>query len=58
MLAGKAPDKLEITAWTEQNEVMGMRYRDRPWVGVQFHPESVFTPQGMKLIANFPEKIL
>ncbi|HCR13848.1 aminodeoxychorismate/anthranilate synthase component II [Solidesulfovibrio sp.] len=58
VLAGKAPDKLEITAWTEQNEVMGLRYRDRPWVGVQFHPESVFTPQGMKLIANFPEKIL
>ena len=58
VLAGKAPDKLEITAWTEQNEVMGLRYRDRPWVGVQFHPESVFTPQGMKLIANFPDKIL
>ena len=57
VLAGKVPDKLEITAWTEQNEVMGLRYRDRPWVGVQFHPESVFTPDGMKLIANFPDKI-
>ncbi len=55
--AAKAPDKLEITAWTEQNEVMGLRYRDRPWVGVQFHPESVFTPDGMKLIGNFPDKI-
>jgi anthranilate synthase component 2 len=58
VLASKAPDKLEITAWTEQNEVMGLRYRDRPWVGVQFHPESVFTPDGMKLIGNFPDKIL
>jgi len=58
VLAGKAPDKLEITAWTDRNEVMGLRYRDRPWVGVQFHPESVFTPDGMKLIGNFPDKIL
>jgi anthranilate synthase component II len=56
--AEKAPDKLEITAWTEANEVMGLRYTDRPWVGVQFHPESVLTPDGPKLLANFPEKIL
>ena len=58
VLAGKAPDKLEITAWTDRNEVMGLAYRDRPWVGVQFHPESVFTPDGVKLLGNFPEKIL
>jgi len=56
--AAKAADRLEITAWTEENEVMGLSWRGRPWVGVQFHPESVFTPDGMKLLANFPEKIL
>ncbi|GAB6036482.1 aminodeoxychorismate/anthranilate synthase component II [Fundidesulfovibrio butyratiphilus] len=56
--AHKAPQRLEITAWTDQNEVMGLRYRDRPWVGVQFHPESVLTPDGKKLLANFPDKVL
>jgi anthranilate synthase component 2 len=56
--AGKVADKLTITAWTDENEVMGLAYKDRPWVGVQFHPESVLTPEGMKLLGNFPEKIL
>jgi anthranilate synthase component 2 len=56
--AARAADRLEITAWTEENEVMGISWRGRPWVGVQFHPESVFTPDGMKLLANFPENIL
>ncbi|KUJ95973.1 MAG: anthranilate synthase component [Desulfonauticus sp.] len=44
---------LEVTAWTENKEVMGLRYTDRPWVGVQFHPESILSPEGPKLIANF-----
>lgn len=44
---------LEITAWTEEKEVMGLKYKDRPWQGVQFHPESILTPEGPKLIANF-----
>lgn len=57
VLANKAPEKLEITAWTDENEVMGLRWKDRPWVGVQFHPESVLTPEGMQLLKNFPEKI-
>ncbi|MDY7000417.1 MAG: aminodeoxychorismate/anthranilate synthase component II [Thermodesulfobacteriota bacterium] len=49
---------LETTAWTKQGEVMGLSYRDRPWVGVQFHPESVLTPLGPKLLSHFPEGIL
>jgi anthranilate synthase component 2 len=58
VLAGKTPDKLEITAWTDENEVMGLKWKDRPWVGVQFHPESVLTPEGMRMLKNFPEKIV
>ena len=58
----KSPDKtrelLETTAWTKQGEVMGFRYRDRPWAGVQFHPESVLTPLGPKLLSRFPKGIL
>ncbi len=49
---------LEVTARDEDGEVMSLRYRDRPWVGVQYHPESILTPEGMRLIANFPESIL
>lgn len=56
--AHKSPKLLEITAWTDENECMGLRYRDRPWAGVQFHPESVLTPDGMKLMANFPSQVL
>ena len=48
-----APDMLEVTARTERGEVMGIQYKDRPWHGVQFHPESILTPDGPKLLANF-----
>lgn len=51
----EAPDMLEQTARTDQDEVMGLRYKDRPWVGVQFHPESILTPEGPKLLNNFLE---
>ncbi len=47
---------LEITAQTAENELMGLRYTDRPWSGVQFHPESILTPDGPKLLQNFLEK--
>lgn len=52
------PDCLEITAWTETadgefDEIMGFRHRDWLLEGVQFHPESILTPQGHDLLANF-----
>ena len=47
------PDSLEIVAWTPEGEVMGLKHRDTETWGVQFHPESVLTRQGMKLIENF-----
>lgn len=48
-----AGDLLEVTARTDQGEVMGLKYTDRPWVGVQFHPESVLTPDGPLVLKNF-----
>lgn len=47
-----------VTARGPEGEVMALRYTDRPWVGVQFHPESILTPEGLKLLANFPHAIL
>ena len=47
------PDELEITAWTDQNEVMGIRHRTLPIEGVQFHPESFLTEHGHELIRNW-----
>jgi anthranilate synthase/aminodeoxychorismate synthase-like glutamine amidotransferase len=47
------PEELEPVAWSEEETLMGMRHRDKPYWGVQFHPESVLTPQGGTLVANF-----
>jgi len=47
------PDVLEVTAWTEDGEIMGLSHRTRPIHGVQFHPESIATQHGHAMIANF-----
>ncbi len=47
------PDVLEITAWTDDGEIMGVQHKTRPIHGVQFHPESIATDGGHDLLANF-----
>lgn len=47
------PDCLEITAWTDDEEIMGVRHKTLPLEGVQFHPESILTEYGHDLLANF-----
>jgi len=47
------PAELEVTAWTDQDEIMGVRHKTLPIEGVQFHPESVLTPEGDRLMVNF-----
>ncbi len=49
------PDCLEITAETEDGEIMAVRHREYPIFGVQFHPESIMTPDGRKILKNFIE---
>jgi anthranilate/para-aminobenzoate synthase component II len=47
------PPSLAVTAWTREGEVMGVRHRELPVEGVQFHPESILTPDGPALMGNF-----
>jgi anthranilate synthase component 2 len=47
------PAELEITAWSDDGEIMGVRHRELPIEGVQFHPESILSEHGHQLLANF-----
>ena len=47
------PEELEAVAWCEDDRIMAMRHRRRPYWGVQFHPESILTEAGSDLLANF-----
>jgi anthranilate synthase/aminodeoxychorismate synthase-like glutamine amidotransferase len=47
------PEQFRISAYTSDGEIMGIRHRDKPVEGVQFHPESILTPEGDRLLKNF-----
>ncbi len=47
------PSCFELTAWTDRNEIMGVRHKEYQIWGVQFHPESILTKEGKKLLGNF-----
>jgi len=49
------PDCLERTAWTSEGELMGLRHKEHPTFGVQFHPESILTEHGHQMLKNFLE---
>lgn len=55
--AGTIPEELKITAVTTDGEVMAVQHREYPIYGVQFHPESIMTPDGKRMLGNFIQEI-
>lgn len=53
VLRDRLPEELELTAWTEEGLVMAAQHRSLPRFGVQFHPESILTPEGPRIVENF-----
>jgi len=53
VLADDLPSRLELTAWTDDGLVMAVQDSELPRFGVQFHPESILTPEGPKIVENF-----
>ncbi len=51
------PHCLEVTAWTDKGIIMGVRHREHPVEGIQFHPESIMTPVGKDLLRNFLDRV-
>ena len=51
------PDSLEVSAWTDKGIIMGLRHREHPVEGVQFHPESIMTPVGKPLLKNWLDMV-
>ena len=51
------PECLKVTALTEDGEIMAVRHKEYPIYGVQFHPESIMTPDGKQMIRNFIKEI-
>ncbi len=51
--AATLPPCLEVSAWTAEGEIMGVRHQSLPIEGIQFHPESILTPQGKQILASF-----
>jgi anthranilate synthase component II len=53
IVEGDLPAELEVSAWCDGDVIMGLRHRELPVEGVQFHPESILTAAGKRLLANF-----
>ena len=51
------PEELLVSAWTSHGEIMGLRHRELPIEGVQFHPESLETREGARMLKNFIDQV-